>query len=153
LARLRSAAPGRGAQFAKNPITEETLHPLKTATLDYTRKPRASGESKFSGWKLWNFALEGITSFSALPLKIWTYIGVSGAVLTTIYAVFIIVRTLIRGIDTPGYASLLVAILFLGSIQLISIGMLGEYIGRIYMETKQRPTYLVRRYHGASNES
>jgi len=122
---------------------------FKTVTLDYSRNPRVAGTTKFSGWKLWNFALEGITSFSAAPLKLWSYIGGFGALSTLIYATFIILRTLIHGIDIPGYASLLVAVLFFGSLQLMSIGMLGEYIGRIYIETKNRPLYLVRKHYGA----
>jgi len=121
---------------------------FKTVTLDYTRKPRVAGTTKFSGWKLWNFALEGITGFSAAPLKFWSYLGGIGALVTFFYALFIISRTLIRGVDIPGYASLLVAVLFFGSMQLISVGMLGEYIGRIYMETKNRPIYLVRKQYG-----
>jgi polyisoprenyl-phosphate glycosyltransferase len=121
---------------------------FKTVTLDYVRNPRIAGTTKFSGWKLWNFALEGITSFSAVPLKFWTYIGGIGALATFIYAIIIISRTLIHGIDVPGYASLLVAVLFFGSLQLISVGMLGEYIGRIYMETKHRPLYLIRKHYG-----
>jgi glycosyltransferase involved in cell wall biosynthesis len=125
---------------------------FRTATVDYTRNARIVGNTKFSGWNLWNFALEGITSFSIVPLRIWTYVGAVGAILTFFYAAFIILRTLINGIDVPGYASLLVAILFFGSIQLISIGILGEYLGRIYMETKQRPTYLIRKHYGANNE-
>ena len=120
---------------------------FKTVVVDYVRNPRISGLTKFSGWKLWNFALEGITSFSEAPLKFWLYIGVFGAFTTFIYAIFIISRTLIYGIELPGYASLLVAILFFGSIQLISIGMLGEYIGRIYIETKNRPIYLIRKHY------
>jgi len=121
---------------------------FKTASIDYSRPPRAAGHTKFSGWKLWNFALDGIVSFSAFPLKIWTYIGACGAVLTLLYAAFILVRTLISGNDVPGYPSLFVAVLFLGSLQLISIGVLGEYIGRIFAETKQRPLYIIRRLHG-----
>jgi len=121
---------------------------FKTVTLDYVRNPRIVGTTKFSGWKLWNFALEGITSFSAAPLKFWSYIGGVGALATFIYALFIISRTLIYGVDIPGYASLLVAVLFFGSLQLISVGMLGEYIGRIYMETKNRPLYLIRKHYG-----
>lgn len=121
---------------------------FKTESLDYVRKPRLSGDTKFSGFKLWNFALEGLTSFSAIPLKLWSYIGGLGAVVTLFYAFYIIARTLILGVDIPGYASLLVAILFFGSLQLIGLGMLGEYISRIYMETKNRPLYLVRKEHG-----
>jgi len=121
---------------------------FKTVTLDYVRNPRKAGETKFSGWKLWNFALEGITSFSTTPLKFWSYLGGIGALVTLFYAIFIISRTLIYGADIPGYASLLVAVLFFGSLQLISVGMLGEYIGRIYMETKSRPLYLIRKHYG-----
>ena len=121
---------------------------FKTVTLDYVRQPRIAGSTKFSGWKLWNFALEGITGFSAAPLKFWSYLGGIGALVTFFYAVFIISRTLIYGVDIPGYASLLVVVLFFGSLQLISVGMLGEYIGRIYMETKHRPLYLIRKQYG-----
>lgn len=123
---------------------------FKTVTLDYVRNPRVAGTTKFSGWKLWNFALEGITGFSAAPLKFWSYLGGIGASITFIYAIYIISRTLIHGVDIPGYASLLVAVLFFGSLQLISVGMLGEYIGRIYMETKNRPLYLIRKHYGVN---
>jgi polyisoprenyl-phosphate glycosyltransferase len=119
-----------------------------TVTLDYARAPRAAGKSKFSGLALWNFALEGFTSFSTVPLKIWTYLGAASAVVTCLYAFFIIIRTIISGDPVPGYASLFVAVLFFGSVQLISVGLLGEYIGRIYMETKQRPSYLIRKTYG-----
>lgn len=126
---------------------------FRTAMVDYARAPRAAGASKFSGWRLWNFALEGFTSFSTVPLRVWTYVGATGAALTFCYAVFIIVRVLMFGIDVPGYASLLVAILFLGSLQLLSVGLLGEYIGRMYLETKQRPVYVVRRELGGGGKS
>ena len=118
---------------------------FKTVTIAYVRQSRTTGITKFSGWKLWNFALEGITSFSSLPLRIWTYLGVFGAFITVLYGSFILIRTLIYGVDLPGYPSLFVAVLFLGSIQLIGIGVLGEYIGRTYMEAKRRPTYLIRK--------
>ncbi len=124
---------------------------FRTVTIDYIRPERAVGHSKFSGLALWNFAMEGFTSFSTAPLKIWTYLGALGAFGTFGYAVFIVIRTIIFGTDVPGYASLLVAVLFFGSMQLMSIGLLGEYIGRIYVETKQRPTYLVRRIHGGAD--
>ncbi|WP_298224687.1 glycosyltransferase family 2 protein [Acidocella sp.] len=120
---------------------------FKTVAIDYARTPRAAGKSKFSGFKLWNFALEGFTSFSTAPLKVWTYLGTLGAVVALLYAMFIMVRTLVFGNQVPGYASIFVAVTFFGSVQLISIGVLGEYIGRIYMETKQRPVYLVRKFH------
>jgi glycosyltransferase involved in cell wall biosynthesis len=120
---------------------------FKTVVVDYTRQARAAGTTKFSGWRLWNFAIEGITSFSAAPLKVWMYLGGIGALTTLSYALFMVIRTLVKGIDVPGYASLLVAVLFLGSLQLIGIGVLGEYIGRIYMEAKGRPTYVIRSKH------
>jgi glycosyltransferase involved in cell wall biosynthesis len=117
---------------------------FRTVTVDYVREPRAAGETKFSGWRLWNLALESITSFSTAPLKVWTYLGLLGATAALAYAAYVIVRTVVYGIDVPGYASLLVLILLFGSLQLISVGLLGEYIGRIYIESKQRPTYIVR---------
>jgi len=120
---------------------------FKATTLDYARQVRSAGSSKFSGWKLWNFALEGITSFSTSPLKFWSYLGGMGALVSLAYALFIVIRTVVFGVDLPGYASLLVATIFFGSVQLISVGMLGEYIGRIYMESKRRPLYIVRRRH------
>lgn len=120
---------------------------FKATTIDYARQVRSAGDSKFSGWKLWNFALEGITSFSTSPLKFWSYLGGVGALVSLAYALFIVIRTVVFGIDLPGYASLLVATIFFGSVQLISVGMLGEYIGRIYMESKRRPLYFVRRRH------
>jgi glycosyltransferase involved in cell wall biosynthesis len=123
---------------------------FKTVTLDYERRPRAVGASKFAGWKLWNLALEGITSFSTAPLRIWTYVGVACAALTAFYALVVLLRTLVFGIQLPGYASLLIAVLFFGSLNLISMGLLGEYIGRIYIESKQRPIYIVRNQYAAT---
>ncbi|MAC03446.1 MAG: glycosyltransferase [Gammaproteobacteria bacterium] len=120
---------------------------FKTTTIDYKRPQRKKGETKFTIWKLWNFAVDGITSFSSMPIKVWTYIGVLIAFVSLIYALFILTRTLIFGVDVPGYASILIFILFLGSLQLISIGLIGEYIGRIYMEVKERPIYVVKRVH------
>jgi glycosyltransferase involved in cell wall biosynthesis len=118
---------------------------FRVETIEYARLPRVAGTSKFSGWRLWNFALEGITSFSTVPLRVWTYFGLTVSFLAFLYAAFIIVRTLVFGVDVPGYASLLAVMLFLGGVQLIGIGVLGEYIGRIYTEAKQRPIYVVRR--------
>ena len=97
---------------------------------------------------MWNFALEGFTSFSSAPLRVWTYIGACSTLLTLVYLIFIVTRTLVYGVDVPGYASLLVTILFFGSLQLVSVGILGEYIGRIYAESKQRPIYVVRQVYG-----
>lgn len=111
--------------------------------VDYARTSRSSGESKFSGWKLWRLAVEGITGFSDLPLVIWTYVGAIISSISFIYAGYIVLRTLIWGIDVPGYASLLVGVLFMGGIQIVGIGVLGEYLGRVYAEVKRRPTYIV----------
>jgi len=116
---------------------------FKTATVEYKRESRVAGESSFNGWKLWNFALDGITGFSTVPLRIWLYLGVIIAFLAFIYGSIIIVKTLIFGIDSPGYASMLTTVLFLGGVQLMGIGILGEYIGRIYMESKNRPVYII----------
>jgi len=116
---------------------------FKTAIVEYKRESRVAGKTSFNGWKLWNFALDGITSFSTSPLRIWLYVGVLLAFISFIYGSFIIIKTLIFGIDTPGYASMITVVLFLGGIQLIGIGILGEYIGRIYMESKNRPIYII----------
>ena len=118
---------------------------FRTAQVDYIRPPRIGGKTKFSGWKLWNLALEGMTSFSTLPLRVWTYVGSTVAAFAVLYGAFIVVRTLLKGNAVPGYASLASIILFLGGIQLIGIGVIGEYLGRVYFETKHRPIYLVRR--------
>ena len=116
---------------------------FRSITIEYKRPQRIAGSSKFNGWKLWNFALQGITGFGTLPLRVWTYIGFIVSFLAFIYASFLILRTLIMGIDLPGYASLVVIILFLGGLQLIGIGILGEYVGRIYMESKRRPPFII----------
>lgn len=126
---------------------------FRTVVVDYIRPGRAMGESKFSAWKLWNLAIEGITSFSTAPLRIWTYLGGIGAVVAMVYAAYIVARTLMVGTDVPGYASLLVVMLFFGSLQLIGIGILGEYLGRTYIESKQRPVYLIRQRYGALAEA
>jgi glycosyltransferase involved in cell wall biosynthesis len=117
---------------------------FRTATVEYVREPRQAGGSKFNGRQLWNLAVEGVTSFSTFPLHVWTYLGLAISFVSLSYAAFILLRTLINGIDLPGYASLLVSILFLGGVQLIGMGVLGEYVGRIYQEVKQRPIYIVR---------
>jgi len=116
---------------------------FKTSVVEYKRDARMAGETSFSGWKLWNLALEGITSFSTAPLKVWLYMGIFISFLSFLYGSIIMFKTIILGIDLPGYASTMTVILFLGGIQLIGIGVLGEYIGRIYMESKRRPTYII----------
>lgn len=115
----------------------------KTAQVKYTRAKRSLGKSKFSGWSLWNLALDGITSFSTMPLRVWSYLGLTISMFSFLYGLYIIYRTLFVGHDVPGYASLFSAIVFLGGVQLIGIGVLGEYIGRIYMESKNRPLYII----------
>lgn len=116
----------------------------KIDVVEYARAERVAGDSKFNGWKLWNLALEGITSFSTFPLRMWTYIGLFVAGLSFIYGAWMIFDTVIFGNPVRGYPSILVSILFLGWVQLIGIGVLGEYIGRIYIETKQRPKYIIK---------
>lgn len=110
--------------------------------VEYARAERVVGKTKFNGWKLWNLALEGITSFSTFPLRVWSYIGFFVAAIAFIYGVWMIVDKVIWGNDVKGYPSILVSILFLGGVQLIGIGVLGEYVGRIYIESKRRPKYL-----------
>jgi glycosyltransferase involved in cell wall biosynthesis len=109
----------------------------------YERPQRAAGSSKFNLWRLWNFALDGVVSFSTAPLRAWFYVGVVIAAVSVLYALFIITRVLIFGIDTPGYASLLIAVLLMGAIQLLSLGIIGEYLGRLFLEVKGRPIYVV----------
>jgi glycosyltransferase involved in cell wall biosynthesis len=121
---------------------------FRAETIDYTRPVRSAGDSKFSGWRLWNLALEGITSFSTIPLRVWSYAGFLVALAAFVYAMFIVGLVLWQGRDVPGYASLLTGVLFLGGLQLMGIGILGEYLGRVYMETKQRPIYVLRRAYG-----
>lgn len=124
---------------------------FRTASVDYERPGRVAGRSKFNGWKLWNFALEGITSFSTDPLRIWTYLGFTVSLASLAFAAFIALRVLIHGVDVPGYASIMVAVTFLGGLQLIGIGVIGEYLGRTYIESKRRPTYLIRRIYQSGN--
>ena len=125
---------------------------FKTDYVDYIRPKRHIGKSKFSGWKLFNLAIEGITSFSIEPLKIWTYLGVLIAVTSIFAGARILFQLIFNGVDVPGYASLFVAITFLGGVQLIGIGILGEYLGRVYIESKKRPIFLVRKFYVKSNK-
>jgi glycosyltransferase involved in cell wall biosynthesis len=127
---------------------------FRTCQVNYVRPRRISGKSSFSGWKLWNFALEGVTSFSTAPLRIWTYIGLAFSLVSFIFALFIAARVFITGVDVPGYASLMVAITFLGGLQLVGIGIIGEYLGRTYIESKRRPVFVIRHlYEPGDNES
>jgi glycosyltransferase involved in cell wall biosynthesis len=113
----------------------------------YRRDPRFAGKSKWDYWRLWNFALEGITSFSTAPLKIATYTGISVAAFAFLFGLFIIYRTVAYGDPVRGYPSLMVTVLFIGGVQLVAIGVLGEYVGRIFDETKGRPLYLLNSFN------
>jgi polyisoprenyl-phosphate glycosyltransferase len=110
----------------------------------YARAVRVAGTTKFNYWKLWNFAIDGITGFSSAPLRAWTYVGGALSAFAFIYGAFLIVDTMIHGRGVPGYPSLMVAILFIGGVQLISLGVIGEYIARVFQETKRRPLYVIR---------
>jgi glycosyltransferase involved in cell wall biosynthesis len=125
---------------------------FKQAAITFVRSPRHSGETKWNYWRLWNFALDAITSFSSLPLKIWSYLGLAISVFAFLFAIFLAGLKIIRGIDLPGYASLMVAVLFFGGVQLISLGIIGEYLARMYGEVKGRPLYLVRDSWGFEEE-
>ena len=116
---------------------------FKSTTIEYERAKRHAGSSTFNAWSLWNFALDGLTSFSTAPLRLWLYLGLFFSVFAFLLGTYIIFVTISRGTGVPGYASMITMVLFFGGIQLISIGVLGEYIGRIYLESKRRPSYIV----------
>lgn len=126
---------------------------FKQTAIAFDREPRYKGKTNWNYWKLWNFAIDGITAFSIRPLKIWSYVGLFVSSIAIVYAIFLILRTLIFGIDVPGYASLMVVTLLLGGIQLITLGIIGEYLGRVFEEAKHRPLYLVRDCYGFDNYS
>lgn len=121
---------------------------FKQTSVLFDRDPRLKGATTWNYWRLWNLAIDGIISFSLLPLKVWTYVGLCISLLSFLYASFLILRTLIFGVDLPGYASLMVAILFMGGIQLLTLGVIGEYLGHVYEEVKGRPLYFVRDCYG-----
>ena len=116
---------------------------FKSKGVPFEVADRAFGTSKFSYRKLTRFALDGLMSFSTLPLKVWSYIGMMVSLFALIMAIYFLIETVVRGIDVPGFASLIVSIMFFGGIQLLSLGILGEYIGRIFAEVKRRPLYLI----------
>jgi glycosyltransferase involved in cell wall biosynthesis len=123
---------------------------FRQTAVEYDRAERAIGETKFNYWKLWTLAIDGITSASTLPLRVWSYMGAVIAFLALVYALYLAVRTIVFGADVAGYPSLMVAILFMGGVQLLSLGVLGEYVGRILVETKHRPIYIVRERIGCT---
>lgn len=119
----------------------------------YDRAPRHAGSTKWNYWRLWNLAIEGVTGFTVLPLKIATYVGLLIAVAAGVYGTVIVIRTLLIGSAVPGYPSLLAVILFLGGAQLTTLGIIGEYLGRVFNETKHRPLYLVEHYRSVAKHS
>ncbi|MES9903056.1 MAG: glycosyltransferase, partial [Sedimenticola sp.] len=123
-----------------------------TTSVYYERKGRIAGSTKWNYWRLWNFAIEGFTSFSAVPLKIASYLGVFTALLGFIYAIYLVVRTLIFGDPVKGYPSLMTAVLFFGGVQLLFIGVIGEYMARIHDEVKARPIYVIESAQGINLE-
>lgn len=126
---------------------------FRQAAIAYQRSPRLAGKSKFSFWRLWNFALEGITSFTTAPLRLATYLGAITALLAFAYALWIVVKALFWGDRVAGWPTMMSVILFLGGVQLIALGLIGEYLGRLYTESKQRPLYLVDAWRPASGVS
>ena len=119
-----------------------------TTTVYYDREERAAGTTSWNYWSLWKFALDGIFAFTTIPLRVWTYVGALISLVAFGAAAYIILSTLLHGVAVPGYASLMVVVLFMGGIQLVSLGVIGEYVGRIYRETKQRPIYIVEHTFG-----
>ncbi len=120
---------------------------FRTVEIPFVRPERTVGSSSWNYWKLWNFALDGVIGYSSAPLRIWTYAGFVLAFFSLLYGLFVVLKTLFLGVDVPGYASLMTVILFLSGIQIISLGVIGEYISRIFVEVKQRPLYLVREFY------
>ena len=113
-------------------------------SIAYRREARIAGRSKFNYWRLWNFALEGITGFSTAPLRVATYVGLGTALLAFGYGMWIIAKTLAWGDPVQGWPTMMAVVLFLGGVQLMALGVIGEYLGRLYLEAKQRPLYLVQ---------
>jgi len=126
---------------------------FRRIAVPYERKPRLAGRSKFNFWKLWNFAIEGITSFSTAPLRMATWLGVATALVAFAYAAWIVVKALLWGDPVAGWPTMMAVILLLGGVQLVALGVVGEYLGRLYMEAKQRPLYLVEQWRPAGVSS
>lgn len=126
---------------------------FKKKAIEFDRDPRIAGETKWNYLKLIDLAIEGITSFTMAPLRIATFFGVMCSIGSFLYMIFIFIRTLIQGVVVPGYASLICIITFLGGVQLLSIGIIGEYLGRIFMEVKQRPLYFIDEYESGNKEN
>jgi glycosyltransferase involved in cell wall biosynthesis len=125
----------------------------RRVAISYHRDARVAGASKFNFWRLWNLALEGITSFSTAPLRLATYLGLVTAAVAFVYALWVITKALLWGDAVAGWPTMMAVILFLGGVQLIALGLIGEYLGRLYMESKQRPLYLVDVWQPATGVS
>lgn len=123
---------------------------FEQVAIAYHREARVAGRSKFNLWKLWNFALEGVTSFSTAPLRVATYLGVLTAVLAFVYALWVVIKAMLWGDPVAGWPTMMTVILLLGGVQLMALGVIGEYLGRLYEESKQRPLYLVDRWRPAA---
>lgn len=120
---------------------------FETAEVTYERPARAAGESQWNYWKLMKLALDAIFSSSTVPLRIWTYVGMCMALISLVYSLYLFVNTLVFGIDVPGYASTVILILVFGGLNMFALGIIGEYVGRIYTEVRHRPLYVVRSEH------
>lgn len=121
---------------------------FRRAAVPFRPAPRTDGRSRWSLWKLWVLALDAVTAFSLVPLKVSTYVGLAISAVSLSYGAWIVARTLVAGVDVPGYASLMVAIAFFGGIQLVTLGVIGEYLGRVFTEVKRRPLYVIERAEG-----
>jgi glycosyltransferase involved in cell wall biosynthesis len=126
---------------------------FRQAAIPYQRAPRIAGRSKFNFWSLWNFALEGITSFSTAPLRLATYLGLGTALLALLYAGWVVLKALLWGDPVAGWPSMMAVVLLLGGVQLVALGLIGEYLGRLYMESKQRPLYIIDTWRPAPGVS
>jgi glycosyltransferase involved in cell wall biosynthesis len=124
---------------------------FRTTVIEYDRAPRHAGKTKWNYWRLWNFALEGITSFSVIPLKVASYVGLLTATVAFAYGVYFLVKTLMFGDPVQGFTTLVVIVLFLGGLQLMALGIIGEYLARMFVEVKHRPLYLVARHDAPTN--
>ena len=124
-----------------------------SAEVTFDRRVRETGITKWSFWKLWNFGLDGLFGASTIPLRLWSYLGFFLALASFVYASTVLIRTVWFGIDTPGYASTIVIILFFGGLNMLSVGILGEYVGRIYNEVRDRPLYIVRKTYDSEEEA
>jgi polyisoprenyl-phosphate glycosyltransferase len=123
---------------------------FETVEISYERPARSAGKTHWSYWKLWKLACDGIFASTTMPLRIWTYIGFLMTFASILYSGFLFLRTLLFGVDTPGYPSTTILILIFGGMNMFALGIIGEYVGRIYIEVRQRPLYIVRSVYNHS---